>query len=274
MFYIDPHIHMVSRITDDYVGMARAGCVAVSEPAFWAGFDRGSAEAFRAYFKQLVEFEPKRAGQFGIHHMCWLCINAKEAEDVPLAREVIKIIPEFLDRPGVLGIGEIGLNKNTQNEVIVFEEQVDLAMRTDELILVHTPHLEDKYKGTRMILDILKADARVKPGRVLIDHVEEHTIKPALDAGFWVGMTLYPTTKCTPDRAVDMVEMYGTERIMANSAGDWGVSDPMNLPDFIRALRARGFEAMTVHELAYENPLRFLSQARRFNFQPPMPPRE
>ena len=36
MFYIDPHIHMVSRITDDYVRMSRAGCVAVSEPVFEA----------------------------------------------------------------------------------------------------------------------------------------------------------------------------------------------------------------------------------------------
>jgi predicted metal-dependent TIM-barrel fold hydrolase len=42
VFYIDPHIHMVSRITDDYVRLARAGCLAVSEPAFWAGFDRAA----------------------------------------------------------------------------------------------------------------------------------------------------------------------------------------------------------------------------------------
>ena len=272
MFYIDPHIHMVSRLTDDYVRMARAGCVAVSEPAFWAGFDRGSADAFRTYFRQLVEFERKRAASFGIHHMSWLCINAKEADDVPLSRDVISIIPEFLDRPGVLGIGEIGLNKNTRNEVVIFQEQVELAMKTDELILVHTPHLEDKYKGTRMILDMLAGDRRVKPHRVLIDHVEEHTIKPALDRGFWVGMTLYPTTKCTPDRAVDMVERYGTERIMANSAGDWGVSNPMNMPDFLRALRARGQDHATIHKLAYENPLRFFMQAKRFDFQPPIPP--
>jgi predicted metal-dependent TIM-barrel fold hydrolase len=271
MYYIDPHIHMVSRITDDYVRMARAGCVAVSEPAFWAGFDRGSAAAFHDYFRQLTEFEPKRAAQFGIHHMCWVCINAKEAENVALSREVISIIPEFLDRPGVLGIGEIGLNKNTKNEATIFLEHVDLAMRTDELILIHTPHLADKYKGTRMILDMLTSDRRVKPQRVLIDHVEEHTIKPALDAGFWVGMTLYPVTKCTPQRAVDLVERYGTERIMANSAGDWGASNPMNLPDFMRALRARGHEEQTIHKLVYENPLRFFSQARRFNFKLPLP---
>jgi len=266
--YVDPHIHMVSRITDDYVRMARAGCVAVSEPAFWAGFDRGSAEAFRDYFRQLVEFEPRRAAAFGIHHFCWLCINAKEAENVSLAREVIAVIPEFLDRPGVLGIGEIGLNKNTANEVAIFEAQVELALKTDELLLVHTPHLADKYKGTRMILDILSSDARVKPGRVLIDHVEEHTIRHVLDGGFWAGITLYPTTKCTPERAVDLVERYGSQRIMANSAGDWGPSNPMNVPDFVRALRERGHDDQAIQRLVYDNPLRYFSQSPRCNFPP------
>ena len=56
MYYIDPHIHMVSRTTDDYETLAKMGCVAVSEPAFWAGFDRGSVDGFRDYFRQLTEF--------------------------------------------------------------------------------------------------------------------------------------------------------------------------------------------------------------------------
>src|SRR2546423_3325747 len=64
MNYIDPHIHMVSRVTDDYQRMARCGCAAVSEPAFWAGFGRGSAAAFHDYFRQLTEYEPKRAAEF------------------------------------------------------------------------------------------------------------------------------------------------------------------------------------------------------------------
>jgi hypothetical protein len=110
MDYIDPHIHMVSRTTDDYETLARMGCVAMSEPAFWAGFDRGSVESFRDYFRQLTEFEPKRAAQFGIKHYTWLCINAKEAENVSLSREVIAMIPEVLEASNVLGIGEIGLN--------------------------------------------------------------------------------------------------------------------------------------------------------------------
>jgi len=264
MNYIDPHIHMVSRTTDDYKRMALAGCEMVSEPAFWAGFDRSGVEGFRDYFRQLVDFEAKRAAQYGIAHYCWLCINAKEAENVALSRQVIAMIPEFLDNTGVLGIGEIGLNKNTKNESTVFVEHVDLAARTDELVLVHTPHLADKYQGTRMILDMLRDDGRLKPERVCIDHVEEHTIRLALDAGHWVGMTLYPTTKCTPARAADMVETYGTKRIMVNSAGDWGHSDPLAVPEFIFEMKRRGHDDATIRTIVHDNPLAFFSQCKRF----------
>jgi predicted metal-dependent TIM-barrel fold hydrolase len=262
--YVDPHIHMISRVTDDYHRMAQCGCVAISEPAFWAGFDRGSVEGFRDYFRHLVEYEPKRAAQFGITHYSWLCINAKEAENVSLSREVIAMIPEFLNRPNVLGIGEIGLNKNTKNEATIFQEHVDLAMKTNELMLIHTPHLEDKCQGTRMIIDMLKEDRRVQPERVLIDHVEEHTIRHALDAGFWAGMTLYPITKCTPARAVDMIEMYGVERIMANSAGDWGKSDPLAVPEMILEMKRRGHSEQAIRRVVYNNPLAFFSQSVRW----------
>jgi predicted metal-dependent TIM-barrel fold hydrolase len=266
--YIDPHLHMVSRTTDDYKRMAIAGCELVSEPAFWAGFDRSGPEGFRDYFRQLTGFEGGRARAYGIEHRTWLCINAKEAENVELSRAVIAMIPEFLDSPTVLGIGEIGLNKNTRNEATVFLEHLDLAARLNELVLVHTPHLADKYQGTRMILDMLKGDRRIDPSRVCIDHVEEHTIRPALDAGHWVGMTLYPITKCTPARAADLVEMYGTERILVNSAGDWGHSDPLAVPEFIFEMRRRGHDEATIHKLVYENPLSFFGQCSRFSFHP------
>ena len=269
MYYIDPHIHMVSRVTDDYERMARMGCVAVSEPAFWAGFDRGSVDGFRDYFRQLTEFEPKRSSWSGIQHYTWLCINAKEAENIPLSREVIAMIPEFLNRPGVLGIGEIGLNKNTPNESTIFREHLDLAAKTNELVLIHTPHLADKYKGTRMIVDMLQERRDIPPERVCIDHVEEHTVRLAVEGGFWCGMTLYPTTKCTPARAADIIERYGDERIMVNSAGDWGPSNPLAVPDFIQEMRRRGHGEAKIRKVVYENPLAFFRQCKRFEFRPP-----
>ena len=264
MNYIDPHIHMVSRTTDDYETLAKMGCVAMSEPAFWAGYDRGTAESFRDYFIQLTEVEPKRAAEYGIQHFCWLCINAKEAENVELSREVLKLIPEFLDSPNVLGIGEIGLNKNTRNEAIIFQEHMELAVAHDQSVLIHTPHLQDKYQGTRMILDML-ADHLINRERVLVDHVEEHTIGAVLDAGYWAGMTLYPVTKCTPSRAVDMIEKFGAERLCVNSAGDWGPSKPTAVPDLILEMRRRGHSEALIKKVVYDNPKEYFSQSKNFS---------
>lgn len=269
MYYIDPHIHMVSRTTDDYETLSKMGCAVLSEPAFWAGYDRGTVHGFRDYFRQLTEIEPKRAAQYCIEHYTWLCINAKEAENVELSREVLAMIPEFLDCPNVLGIGEIGLNKNTKNESIVFLEHVELAVRYDQQILIHTPHLEDKNQGTRMILDMLREQSGLDRTRVLIDHVEEHTVRAVLDEGYWAGMTLYPVTKCTPQRASDIIEMHGPDRLLVNSAGDWGPSKPSAVPDFILEMRRRGHSDALIRQVVFENPIEFFRQSKNFTYTPP-----
>ena len=264
MEYIDIHAHMGSRTTDDYEQMALTGCVALTEPAFWAGYDRLSAAAFRAYFEQLTDFEPKRAARYGIRHYTWLCLNPKEAEDRELAREVLRIIPDYLGRPNVLGIGEIGLNRVTRNELATFVDHVDLAMQLDQMILIHTPHLEDKYKGTRVILEALAADGRVTPGRVLVDHAEEHTLPLILERGFWAGITLYPQTKVSPGRAADMIEMYGADRVCVASACDWGPSVPTAMAHFVLEMRRRGHPEGLIRRIVYDNPVAFLDQSPKF----------
>jgi predicted metal-dependent TIM-barrel fold hydrolase len=267
MNYIEPHAHMVSRTTDDYQTLAMAGAVGLTEPAFWAGYDRSSAQGFYDYFRLLTEYEPARAARFGIQHYTWLCINPKEAEDVGLAREVMALIPQFIDRPNVLGIGEIGLNKNSRNEITVFQEHLDLAARFGCLVLIHTPHLEDKFKGTRLILDVLERDSRIARERVLIDHVEEHTAPIVLEAGYWAGITLYPETKCTQPRAVDLVEVHGAERLCVNSACDWGVSDPLAVPKFALEMRRRGHDEEEIEGIIFRNPCRFLGQSPKFKIK-------
>ena len=268
MHFFDPHIHVASRTTDDLAALAKMGCVAVAEPAFWMGYDRSGSNSFYDYFRQLTEWEPKRAAGYGIRHYAWMGINAKEAEDVGFAREVIGLLGEFLDKPNVLGIGEIGLHKCTRNEVATLLALIDLGLRRAEQLLFHTPHLEDKYKGTRMVLDILRADRRVDRSRVCIDHCEEHTIRLVLDEGYWAGITLYPTTKATPERAADMVERCGPARILVNSSADWGPSDPLAVPQFIFAMRRRGHAESLVRQVVYENPLRFFKQSVNFSFTP------
>jgi predicted metal-dependent TIM-barrel fold hydrolase len=264
MRVIEPHIHMVSRTTDDYRALALAGIHTVTEPAFWAGFDRGTAAGFRDYFHQLTVAEPARAARFGIRHYCWICLNPKEAEDLRLAEDVLAIIPEHLDRPTALGIGEIGLNKNSRNELAVLERHIALAADRRELILVHTPHLEDKLKGTRLIMDAIRNEPRVDPCRVVIDHGEEHTVAEIKDRGFWVGLTLYPVSKCSPARAVDILEQHGTDRVWVNSAADWGVSDPLATVKAAEEMRRRGHPPEAIDKVFFENPRAFLSQCAKF----------
>lgn len=263
MEYIDLHAHMVSRTTDDYVQMAMTGCVALTEPAFWPGWDRSSADGFEDYFRQITEFEPRRAAQYGIRHYTWLCLNPKEGENRALAREVLRRIPRYLDRPNVLGIGEIGLNRVTRNELATFRDHVELALEHEQLIHVHTPHLEDKHKGTRVIVDAL-LEYGLDPGRVLIDHAEEHTVEMILGNGFWTGLTLYPQTKVSPERAIDMLEMHGPERVCVASACDWGPSVPVAVPQFIMAMRRRGHPDALIRRVVFDNPAEFLGQSPKF----------
>lgn len=267
MQIIQPHYHGIARTAQDYERMAMSGVVAVAEPAFWAGFDRHYPETFIDYFRQISEFEPTRAAEYGIRHFCWVGVNPKEAENPELSEAVLAHMPEFFKKPTVLGVGEIGFHKTTPNEELIFRRHVEVALEHDQLILIHTPHLDDKVRGTQRTLDVLR-DMGVDPSRVWIDHVEEHTIRPALDAGYWVGMTLYPITKCSPRRAVDIIEMYGTERIMINSSADWGPSDPFTLQECVIECRKRGWSLQQTIELFHNNPTRFLGQCPKFDIRP------
>ena len=268
MDYIDIHAHMISRTTDCYQQMALTGCVALTEPAFWAGWDRSSADTFEDYFRHLTDFEPKRAALYGIQHYTWLCLNPKEGEDRQLAKEVLARIPKYLDCPNVLGIGEIGLNRVTRNEVETFRDHVRLALDYNQLIHIHTPHLEDKYKGTRVIVDTLDEFPAIQPERVLIDHAEEHTLGMILGNGYWAGLTLYPQTKVSPQRALDMIETSGPDRLCVASACDWGPSVPAAVPHFMMEMRRRKHTRELIHQLVYENPCRFLSQSAHFRLAP------
>ena len=242
MRYIDPHIHCVSRTTDDYLYMARCGVRGGLRAGVLGGvrpLDRVAAS--RDYFRQLTDVEPKRAAQYGIEHYCWLCINAKEAENVALSREVIKLIPQLLDHPRVLGIGEIGLNKNTRNEITVFEEHVDLAAKHDQLILIHTPHLEDKHKGTRdhhRHPEERPADqARARADRPLRGAHDPHRARQRLlgRADALPGHQVHPAARRRHPRDSSAREM-----ICVNSASDWGESSPSMLTDTCLEFRRRG----------------------------------
>ena len=260
MRIFDPHIHMTSRTTDDYEAMYAAGVRAVVEPAFWLGQPRTSVDTFIDYFDALVGWERFRASQFGIAHNCTIALNPKEAND-PRCIPVLDLLPRYLAKDGVVAVGELGFDSMTSDEEKVFARQLELAVEADLPALVHTPH-RDKVAGTRRTLELVAASG-LPPERVLVDHLNEMTVELVDESGCWLGFSIYPDTKMDPVRMVRILESRGLERVLVNSAADWGRSNPLTTAHTAEAMRSAGFDDDDVDRVLWRNPVQFYGQSGR-----------
>src|SRR5262249_25269568 len=132
--------------------------------------------------------------------------------------------------------------------------------------LVHTPH-RDKKKGFERCIAIVK-DCGFPMQRVLLDHGNEETIKITRDLGCWSGFSIYPNTKMDPHRMVQIVLEYGVERMVVNSAADWGVSDPLMVPRTATKLEQAGVPRARIEQLVWKNPIAFFAQGGRLDVTP------
>ncbi|MGY3054217.1 putative metal-dependent TIM-barrel fold hydrolase [Pedobacter sp. UYEF25] len=259
MKFFDPHVHMISRTTDDYQAMADAGVVALIEPAFWLGQPRTGLDSFRDYYSSLIGWERFRSSQFGIKHYCTIGLNSREANNEPLAEQVMEILPLFIYKEGVVGIGEIGFDDQTPAEEKYYRLQLELAKEAGLPVQIHTPH-RDKKKGTQRSMDIA-LEHGLDPYKIIIDHNNEETVKEVLDRGFFAAFTIYPFTKMGNERMVEVVKQYGAERIMVNSAADWGISDPLAVPKTAALMKLKGISDADIELVTYRNAITAFGQS-------------
>lgn len=259
MKFIDAHAHMISRTTDDYEAMAASGVVAVIEPAFWLGQPRTNAGSYLDYLSTLVGFERFRASQFGIRHYCTVGLNSKEANNEELAEAVMDLIPRFALKEGVVAIGEIGYDEQTPLEDKYFRLQLDLARELDLPVMIHTPH-RDKKRGTTRSMDVC-IEHGLEPGKVIIDHNNEETVREVLDRGFWAAFSIYPCTKMGNARMVEILRHYGADRIIVDSACDWGISEPLAVAKTAKLALQSGVPEEHVRLACYRNALEAYGQS-------------
>jgi predicted metal-dependent TIM-barrel fold hydrolase len=263
MRFFDPHVHMTSRTTDDYQAMADAGVVALIEPAFWLGQPRTGLDSFRDYYSSLIGWERFRSSQFGIKHYCTIGLNSREANNEALAEQVMELLHAFIYKEGVVGIGEIGFDDQTAAEERYYRLQLELAKEAVLPVQVHTPH-RDKKKGTSRSMDIA-LEHGLSPEMIIIDHNNEETVKEVLDRGFWAAFTIYPFTKMGNERMVEVLKQYGPERIMINSAADWGISDPLAVPKSAALMKQRGISLEAIELVCYRNAITAFGRSGQIN---------
>ncbi|MFI6504769.1 TatD family hydrolase [Nonomuraea typhae] len=260
MRIFDPHIHMTSRTTDDYRAMADAGVEALVEPAFWLGQPRTSVETFVDYFDGLLGWEPFRASQFGISHHCAIALNPKEAND-PRLKGVMDLLPRYLVKDRVVAVGETGYDSMTPAEDEILARHLELAIEHGLPALVHTPH-RDKAVGTKRTLDVVR-ESGIDPGMVVLDHLNELSVPMVAESGCWMAFSVYPDTKMTEERMVRILTEFGTDRMMVNSAADWGHSDALKTLKTGQAMLAGGFDDKDVEKVLWSNPVDFYGQSGR-----------
>ena len=259
LMFIDPHAHMISRTTDDYEAMAAAGVVAVIEPAFWVGQPRTHVGTYIDYLSAIIGFERFRSGQFGIRHYCTVGLNSKEANNEELAEAVMEILPRFALKEGVVAIGEIGYDEQTDLEDRYFRAQLELAKELELPVMIHTPH-RDKKRGTTRSMDVCEEHG-MDPTMIVVDHNNEETVSEVLDRGYWAAFSIYPSTKMGNARMVDILDQYGADRIMVDSACDWGISEPLGVAKTAKLALERGIPAENVHKVCYANALAAYGQS-------------
>ena len=257
--FIDPHIHMTSRTTNDYEAMSDAGIVAIIEPSFWLGQPRTQVGSFQDYFSSLVGWEPFRASQFGIKHYCTIGLNSKEANNEELAEQVMELLPLYLHKENVVAVGEIGYDDQTKSEEKYFRKQLELAIEFEMLVQIHTPH-RDKKSGTIKSMEIC-LEHQLDPSKVVIDHNNEETVKDVLDKGFVAAFSIYPHTKMGNERMAEIVKKYGSDNIIVDSSADWGVSDPLAVPKTASLMLQKGISEKDVKKTCYENSLKIFSKS-------------
>lgn len=244
---------MTSRTTDDYEAMSNAGIVAIIEPSFWLGQPRTQVGSFQDYFSSLVGWEQFRASQFGIKHYCTIGLNSKEANNEELAEQVMELLPLYLHKENVVGVGEIGYDDQTKSEEKYFRKQLELAIEFEMLVQIHTPH-RDKKSGTIKSMEIC-LEHKLDPSRVVIDHNNEETVKDVLDKGFIAAFSIYPHSKMGNERMTEIVKKYSSNNIIIDSSADWGVSDPLAVPKTASLMLQRGISEKDVKKTCYENAL-------------------
>lgn len=265
MRLIDPHSHMTSRTTEDYRAIRRAGIECVIEPAFWSGSDKRHPESFFDYFEHIIGFETERAERVaGVDHYVTVAINPKEADDREMAEAVIERLPEYVERERVVGVGEIGFNLQTETEEWAFREQLALADDYEMPVIIHLPHTE-KPRGAVRTVEIVE-EMGVDQSRIVIDHNEPGTIETTRATDCWLGFTLYPG-KIEDEAAIDLLEEYGTDKMLFNSAADWDPSDPLAVPKARDKMLDRGWEREEVKKVVFDNPYDFFDQSPNFTYE-------
>jgi len=251
--WIDPHTHMDERGPEDFRTMGIAGIrnvVTLAHPPMRVTIP----EILLEHYHRLLEFEVRRGRENGVNVLVGIGVHPSAIPEEGVER-IFNIMPLLLKEERVVCIGEIGLQTGMKLEELIFQSH--LKFSEERPLIVHTPRRE-KERILERTIEILKS-FEVEPERVLIDHVDERTVKRVLEFGSYAGLTVQPG-KLEPEDVMRILEMCDEEekrRLIVDSDLGSYPSDPLSVAKTAHHLISRGAEK-EAKLLCSENARRFL----------------
>ncbi|MBN1835299.1 MAG: TatD family hydrolase [Spirochaetales bacterium] len=263
---VDSHSHVDTLTWDNLHAMALAGIRTVVSPAFLSSVRPLSNDVIWEMWEYVLDVQIPRCGQHrvAVHAMLGISMVGTPMGD---PEGLYRRLREALERPEVVGIGEIGIEPSAKccpdlalQEALV-RRQVEIGRDAGATVSFHVPNPPDqKLSYTKKLLALCR-EAGFPVERAAVDHVSEANIEEVLAAGAWAGITVQPWRQMTPEKAAGLVESYGHERIMINSDCGGGPSDPLAVARTALALQQAGAQAEAVEAVCGGNARRFFGLA-------------
>lgn len=264
MYYVDSHLHLSDLTWENLKSMSVAGVKTLVTPAMLGAAKPVSNEAIKDIWDFYFDVQLDRTKEHGIdgYILIGICPVSTPSGDLS---ELIDALPDYLKRPEVVGIGEIGVepgSKTTndldfQEEIVV--EQLKLLKEFNKAAVFHIPLAPDKKVKYTVMMINLCVKYGIPMEKVVIDHCSDANIKIALDAGAYAAITVQPWRGITPEIAAGLTLQYGCDRVMIDSDCGGGISDPLSVPKTAYELRKKGASEDIIKKACYSNALEVYS---------------
>ena len=245
---IDTHAHVDTRPFEDFELMAVGGLTDVLTLAH-DPMKMSAAAVFRDHFERLFA-ERARVEKNGSRlHVCLGLHPRARPADLSACVDLLESYLQDKARP-VTAIGEAGLETGDQFELGMLQRQVELAIKYDRPLILHTPRA-GKAQVTREIMGVLSTFS-IDKDRVVIDHADADTVKPIVDRGYNAGLTVQPS-KLTPAQAVDIVKKHDPARLVLNTDMSSSPTDVLGVPRAALAMRLAGVNSIIIEAVTTKN---------------------
>jgi len=264
----DCHIHSDSRSAEDYELMAISGVEAILVPCTFTGLKKDSIDAYRYCFDRVIGLERSRAQKFGIQLYAALSVHPGDIVDYQVAFDALEVLKDYLNHDGVKAIGEITPKSCSEKAKELFTRHMVLAKEHNLPVIIESSFGKSGTNIDRTVEAIQESiqNSGLPREKILLVDLNRTQLElfwPLNMGGY--GIAVSPTLnglfviheKNSPEEALQIIEQFGQERIMFNSALHFGFGDPLCLSRTLLHLSVRGVPESKLTQIAYGNAMRF-----------------